>query len=73
MLCAGELAARRVSKFEAMAKASARGTNFNFRLTSRIQVSCSHLFFAPRFAVLICRHIYSCYLSLSVCVTPLFL
>ena len=42
MLSAGELAVRRVSKSEAMAKASARGTKFNFRLTSRIQVNCGH-------------------------------
>jgi hypothetical protein len=42
MLSVGELAVRRVSKFEAKAEASARGTKFNFRLTSRIQVSCCH-------------------------------
>jgi len=40
MLSAGELAVRRVSKSEAKGEASARGTKFNFRLTSRIQVSC---------------------------------
>ena len=39
MLSAGELAVRRVSKFEAKAEASTRGTKFNFRITSRIQVS----------------------------------
>ena len=36
MLAVGELAVRRVSKFEA------QGTKLNFGVTSRIQVSCGH-------------------------------
>jgi hypothetical protein len=36
MLVIGELAVRRVSKFEA------QGTKLNFGVTSRIQVSCGH-------------------------------
>ena len=70
MLSVGELALRRVSKLEAKAEASARGTKFNFGLTSRIQVSCG-TGLAPRFVVLMCLHIYSCYLSFSACATPL--
>jgi hypothetical protein len=42
MLSIGELAVRRVSKFEAKAGPSTRGTKFNFRFTYRIQVSCGH-------------------------------
>jgi hypothetical protein len=40
MLIAGELAVRRVSKIEATASVSS--TKFNFKLTSRTQVSCAH-------------------------------
>lgn len=40
MLAVGELAVRRVSKFEASAAGS--GTKLSFGLTSRIQVSCGH-------------------------------
>ena len=47
MLSVGELALRRVSKFEVKAEASARGTKFNFRLTSRIQVSCCYRSCSP--------------------------
>jgi len=47
MLSVGELTVRRISKFEITAKASARGTKFNFKLTSRIQVSYDHRYLAP--------------------------
>jgi hypothetical protein len=40
MLFVGELAVRRISKFENTAPASARGAKLNFGRTSRIQVSC---------------------------------
>lgn len=70
MLSVGELAVRRVSKFEAKAEASARGTKINFKLTYRIQVNYYHPSCSP-LSVLMCLHNYSCYLSLSVCATPL--
>ena len=59
MLSAGELAVHRVSKVEATADASARGTKFNFRITSRIQVSCGHRSCSP-----LCRTHVSSYLQL---------
>jgi hypothetical protein len=59
MLAAGELAVRRVSKFEAKAEASARGTKFGIRLSSRIQVSCG-----PRYCPPLCRTYVSSFLQL---------
>jgi hypothetical protein len=59
MLSAGELAVRRVSKLEAKAEASVHGTESNFRLTSRIQVSCGHRSCFP-----LCRTYVSSYLQL---------
>jgi hypothetical protein len=59
MLSVGELAVRRVSKFEAKAEASARGTKLNFRVASRIQVSCCHRSCSP-----LCRTHVSSYLQL---------
>jgi hypothetical protein len=66
MLSAGELAVRGISKFEAKAEASARGTKLNFRLTSRIQVVTG---LNPRFAVLIWLHIQLLLVALSMCNT----
>ena len=59
MLSAGELAVRRISKFEAKTEASVDGTKFNFRLVSRIQVSCGHRPYFP-----LCRTYVSSYLQL---------
>ncbi len=61
MLFAGELAVRRISKSEITA--STRDTKFNFKITSRIQVSNGHRYLAPAlpyscaliFTVVTCR------------------
>ena len=47
MLFVGELAVRRISKFENTAPASARGAKLNFGRSSRIQVSCGRRYLSP--------------------------
>ena len=65
MLSAGELAVRRVSKFEA----SAHGTKFNFRLTSRIQVSCGHRSCFPLCCTYVSSYFQLSLVALSMCNT----
>jgi Phosphatidylinositolglycan class N (PIG-N) len=69
MLSVGELAVRRVSTFEAKAKASTRGTKFDFRLTSRIQVSCGHQSCSPLCRTYVSSYIQMILIALSMCNT----
>jgi hypothetical protein len=69
MLSAGELAVRRVAKFEAKAEAAARGTKFSFRLTSRMQVSCGHRSYSPLWSTYVSSYLQLLLVALSMCNT----
>lgn len=69
MLSVGELAVRRVSKFEVKAEASARGTKFNFRLTSRMQVSSCHRSCSPLCRAYVPSYLQLLLVALSMCNT----
>ena len=71
MLSGGELAMRRVSKSEAMVKASARSTKSNFRLTSRIQVSCGHRSCSPLCHTYVSSYLQLLLVALSMCNTAI--
>lgn len=69
MLAAGELAVRRVAKFEVKDKASVRGTKFSFRVTSRIQVSCDHQSCSPPWSTYVSPYLQLLLVALSMCNT----